>query len=147
MNKVIINSPTLADVDTLWMWGQENWELWGDPETKWYTKESLRIWIQNPRDDVLLVARISDSLVGLCFTCNLRSWSYCAGLYVDKAYRKLGLGKQLVEKTSELMFKKGIREIVFLADLKNKSGIDFYRKVGCKEGFKFLWMYKSFKKE
>ena len=48
---MLITSPTLTDIDTLWHWGEENWELWGDDVNKWFTKEALKIWLSDPKDE------------------------------------------------------------------------------------------------
>lgn len=140
--KILITVPAVEDADTLFKWGEENYELWGDAESKWYPKEALIKWINNPRDDVLLVARVDGKLVGMCMSYNLDSWAYCAGLYVDTQFRKQGIARKLVDSAIEILKSKGIDAIVFLVDEKNTEGMKFYKKINCKEGFKFVWMYK-----
>jgi len=147
MTKIVIDKPNLEDVVTLWKWGEENWELWGDEETKWFSKKSLTEWITNPREDILLVARVDGKLAGLCFNYNLRSWAYCAGLYVDKPHRSKGIAKRLVDETIKILRKNRIEEIVFLVDFKNNDGMKFYKKIKCQEGHHFVWMYKKTLKE
>lgn len=147
MDTIVIDNPTQKDVDTLWKWGEENPELWGDSESKWYPKDSLKKWIKNPREDILLVARIDGVLAGMCMTYTLTDWAYCAGLYVDSPYRKRGIAKLLVDKTVDKLKNYGIEAIVFLVEQNNYNGMQFYNKIRCKSGFMFKWMYKMIPKE
>lgn len=146
MKKITITNPVIEDVDIMYQWGRDNWELWGDKETKWYTRKSLEQWVMNPRDDVLLVARVDGVLAGMCVSSNLRSWAYCAGLFVDKPYRKKGIGRMLVEEAIGRFQTAGVDDLVFLVDQKNTEGYKFYQKIQCKEGEKFIWMYKVIQK-
>jgi hypothetical protein len=41
----------------------------------------------------------------------------------------------------------GIDELSLLCDVENHEGFAFYKKVGYKEGMKFIWMYKNLKPE
>ncbi len=94
MNKITIEPPTLADIDTIWKWGNENWELWysEDAEEKWFSKKYLKNWITNTKNDVLLVARKDGFLVGMCLTYVVHNWALCSELFVAKAYRGYGIG-------------------------------------------------------
>lgn len=147
MKETIITDADINDVPKLYEWGQENWELWGDDETKWFSQKSLADWITNPRDDILLVAKVDGTLAGLCFSNNMRSWAYCAGLFVDKPYRKMGIARKLVNESLRRMSAMGLEENVFLVDERNTEGMKFYQKIQCKTGHRFVWMYKSAPKE
>lgn len=125
MKDITFTAPTLDDVDTLWRWGEENWELWGDEEGKWFRKSSLSRWISDPEDDVLLVAKKDGKLIGMCMTYHLRHWGFCVGLFVDELYRGKGLGKKMLNKAHDLLKKKGIDSMILLVDTKNERGKEF----------------------
>lgn len=145
MNKITITSAKLTDIDTLWKWGEENWELWGDAKYKWFSKRSLARWIEEPEDDILLVAKQNNCLVGMCITNVMRDWAFCYGLFVEKAYRKQGIGKLLLEETRKKLKEKGIESLTLLVDTKNTAALKFYKREGFYQGFNFYLMTKEIK--
>jgi ribosomal protein S18 acetylase RimI-like enzyme len=147
MNTIVITKPTLDDIETMFQWGENNWELWGNVESKWYSKSGLIQCIEQPRDDVQLIARVDSQLAGMCMTHVLQGWALCDGLYVAPEFRKLGIGKMLLAKTVEQLKKKNIEEFSLLCDVENNEGLAFYKKVGFREGMKFIWMYKTLTEE
>jgi GNAT superfamily N-acetyltransferase len=143
---IIITTPTLKDVDTLVSWGENNWQLWGSQESKWYDKKALTQWINDPRDDIQLVARINGQLVGMCFTHVMCGWALCDGLYVTENFRSRGIGKLLIDKTTEILkTKPGVGNLSLLCDFENESGYSFYKSQHFSAGMKFIWMEKNFK--
>lgn len=147
MNEVTITRATLNDVDTLWQWGEENWELWGDDKYKWFSKKSLVKWISDPKDDVLLVARKNDTAIGMCMVFTLRNWAFCVGLFVEKEFRGVGLGKKLLDKAIRILKRKGVESILLLVDTKNEAGIRFYEREKFYKGFQFFMMTKDIKED
>lgn len=143
MDNIIITSSTFADIETLWRWGEENWELWGDDKGKWFTKKHVTEWINNPNDDVLLVAKQGDTLIGMCMVLTLRDWSFCAGLFVEKEFRGQGVGKKLVDEAAHLLRQKGVDNFTILVDTKNDRAKKFYAREGFYEGYQFVMMTKS----
>lgn len=137
------SSPTITDIDTLYRWGENNWELWGDDKYKWYSKESLHRWITDPKEDVLLVAKDGSKLIGMCMMLHLRDWAFCAGLFVDKKYRRKGIGKKLVDEAGKRLKQKGVDNVILLVDVKNKEAEKFYTREGFYKGFQFHMMTKE----
>lgn len=143
MDDIIINNASLNDIDILWRWGEENWELWGDEKNKWFSKKSLTMWINDPKDDVLLVARKAGKPVGMCMTLVLRNWAFCVGLFVEKEFRGVGLGKKLLDKAIRILKRNGVESILLLVDTKNEAGIRFYEREKFYKGFQFFMMTKE----
>ena len=131
------------DIDTLWKWGEENWELWGDEKNKWFSKKSLKRWINDPKDDILLVARHEDRVIGMCMVSVLRDWAFCFGLFVEKDYRSQGIGKKLLEEVEKRLKKEGVTNLTLLADVKNRRGLKFYEREKFYKGFEFIMMTKD----
>lgn len=147
MKTIRIIPPTLADIETMWRWGQENWEMWGDEKNKWYSKKSLERWILDPKDDVLLVARDEDTLVGMCMVSVMRDWAFCFGLFVEKEHRGQGIGKQLLDEASKILDKKHVGSYSLLVDTKNMDAVRFYQREGFYKGYEFFLMTKDVKEE
>jgi GNAT superfamily N-acetyltransferase len=145
--KVTIDKPTYDDVETLWKWGEENWELWGDEKGRWFSKDSLRKWLDDPEDDVLLVAREGGKLIGMSMTVTIRNWGYCAGLYVDEKYRGQGVGKKLMLETRNQLSILGVGTLILLVDVKNKRATKFYLREGFRQGFGFYMMIADLKEK
>lgn len=140
---IIVTTATVEDIDTFWRWGEENWELWSTKEQRWYSKESLRLWIENPEDDILLVAKDGKKSVGIFFLNVLRDWALSTAMYVELPYRRRGIGKMLVKEAIKVLSAKGVYTIDLLVDLENKTGIKFWKKLGFKGDMKFQWMNLS----
>jgi ribosomal protein S18 acetylase RimI-like enzyme len=147
MNAITITKPTLDDVEIMFAWGEQNSELWSDKESKWYSKEGIKEWIEHPLNDVLFAARVDGVLAGMSTTHILHGWAFCDGLYVSPDYRKLGIGRMLLEKTEERVKALHVGNLSLLCDTENTAGLALYEKVGFKEGLKFIWMYKNLKQE
>ncbi len=145
MNDVIIEVPTVADIDQLCKWGNENWELWYDAQSehKWFSKKYMQNWIKNPKDDVLLVARKNGVLVGMCLTYVVHNWALCSELFVDLAYRGQGVGSLLLSKLEETVRPHGIETIQLFVNTHNHPAHGFYKKFGFTGRNKFLVMHKK----
>jgi len=134
------------DIEPLWKWGEENWELWSDSKHKWYTKKSLTKWVKDPQKDILLVAKIDTKPIGMCMTYVLRDWAYCTGLFVDKEYRSIGIGKTLLTETMKRLRKRRIDLFSFMVDARNAKSLRYYKKLGFARGFDSICMYKTLRK-
>lgn len=135
----------IEDVETIHSYGRANWELWASERTKFYGKKSLRTLFSDPRDDVFLVARDHGKAIGWCLTFNLRTWAYCSDLFVLPPYRGKGIGKLLIQATFAALKKKDVWFFGLYANRKNKVGQEFYKKVGLRPGFDFVWMELNLK--
>ena len=147
MNDVTITQASLNDVDTLFRWGEENWELWGDDKYKWFSKKSITRLIGDPKDDVLLVAKKNDIPIGMCMVLTLRDWAFCEGLFVEKEYRRIGLGKRLLDEASRRLKQKGVESMMLLVGTKNGSGMRFYEREKFYKGFQCFIMTKDLTSE
>ncbi|MBI3955633.1 GNAT family N-acetyltransferase [Candidatus Gottesmanbacteria bacterium] len=146
MNDIMITPARLDDVNTIHTYGRANWELWASKTTKFYDKKSLQKLFSDPRDDVFLVAREADKPIGWSLTFNLRTWAYCSDLFVLSPYRGKGIGKLLIQATFAALEKKNVWFFGLYANRKNKAGQEFYKKVGLRPGFDFVWMDMNLKK-
>lgn len=142
MNDIAINEAILTDVDTLCRWGEENWELWADDKYKWFSKEALTKWLNDQKDDVLLVAMKNGIPIGMIMVYALRDWAFCVGLFVEKEYRRLGLGKRLLDEATRRLKEKGVESLLLLVDIKNEDGVRFYEREKFYKGFQFHMMTK-----
>jgi ribosomal protein S18 acetylase RimI-like enzyme len=145
-SKIRIIKPTKDDIVPLWKWGEENRELWSDTKTKWYPKKTLVDWVKNPGKDILLVAKNGNPHpVGMCMTYTLRGWGYCTGLFVDKKYRRMGIGTKLMRETIRQLKKRHVYHLSFMVDPKNHKGLRMYKKLGFNRGFHSVCLYKTLK--
>lgn len=143
MNKIIIMVPHESDVDDMVVWGKNNRELLLRDDDTWYAPEVLTEWIKNPGKDVLLVAKDGEKLVGMCIAYHMRHWAYCSALFVDKEYRRRGIGRMLLEAAISQLKKNGIPFFGLLVEGKNADSQKFYQKVGFRKGHVFRWMDKD----
>ena len=147
MTDISIELATVKDVDTLWKWGDENWELWGDDKYKWFPKESLEAWVKDPEDDFFLVAKLNEKPVGMCMITVMKDWGFCWGLYIDTPFRGKGIGKVMITESEKRLKKQGISLLSLLVDVKNKKALSFYEREGFYKGFQFFMMTKEIKGE
>lgn len=143
IDDVVISEAIQDDIDTLFRWGDENWELWGGEKFKWFSKKSLVNWIADPKNDVLLVARKRGKAVGMCMVCSMRSWAFCVGLFVEKEFRRFGIGKMLLDEAQRKLREQGIESLILLVDVKNTGSFRFYQREKFDKGFQFHMMTKE----
>lgn len=143
MNDISVVVPQESDIVTMVAWGKSNKELLLSDDDPWYAPETLRSWINDPRDDIILVAKYNQKLVGMCLVHTLRDFAYCSILFVDKAYRGKGIGRALLESAENNLKKKKISEFGLFVEEINKESQVFYERLGLKKGHIFRWMGKS----
>lgn len=139
---IIIHTPKKKDIPTLLQWGTTAQELQAGGDSTWHTKEILEEWIDNPGQHVFLVACIGTALTGMCLTHHMGDWAYCSFLYVDKKYRRLGIGKKLLYEAHRRMHEQGVSYFSLLVNAKNRKSKTFYTKLGFRKGYNFTWMYR-----
>jgi ribosomal protein S18 acetylase RimI-like enzyme len=145
MIKIIVENAKVEDAKTMSKWGVENWELWGGENTRFFTEKELIGWINNPREDIILVARVDGKLAGMCLLTMMRGWGYIDGYYVDSSFRRMGVGQAIITEIEKRLKAQKIGLIGLFTNLKNTSSHVFYQSIGFKSGFEFKWMEKRLK--
>ncbi|MEK7165210.1 MAG: GNAT family N-acetyltransferase, partial [Patescibacteria group bacterium] len=100
-------------------------------------------WLKHPGKDILLVAKVDGKLAGMCVAMVFHEWAYCSTLYVHAPFRKMGIGRKLTDAAYKRIQKLGIGYFALLVNEKNLPTISFYKKLGFKEGYRHVWMYKK----
>jgi ribosomal protein S18 acetylase RimI-like enzyme len=119
----------------MWVWGEKHWELWNSKTCKWYSRASLRRWLADPRHDVLLIAKVGDTPIGMCVAHTIRDFAYCTGLFIEKGYRGNGIATKLVKKMIALLRKKRVKEMVLSVNEKNNCARSLFESFGFKKGY------------
>lgn len=143
MSNIVITPAERNDIDTLFRWGEENRELWGGEESKWYNKKDLAMLIGKNKEDLFFIARYGKAPVGMCITRVFEGWAYLESLFVKQEYRRQGIGTMLVNKTTESLKKRHIRYLSIQPEVENKKAHSLYNKLGFVQGFTFNWMDKK----
>lgn len=133
-----------SDVAILVRWGNESPELWGSEESKWYTAGGLRKYVKKLRHDIFLVAECRGKLVGMCHARYMQEWLYWENLFVEKGFRRRGVAEKLFKEMAKICKKKkGLREIGLQVRNDNLEAQAFYKHMGFRKGFLYLWMEKD----
>lgn len=145
--KIVIAKPQISDLDTLISWGKSNRELRVSDDSTWYSKEDLINWLnETPEKDAIFVAKVDGTIAGMCLMYVNHGWAYVSSLYVDKPFRKLGVGKLLLKHAQKHLLKQGIDNMHLVTEKGAKSE-DFYKHIGFDSGYTFVWYKKRFKEE
>ena len=139
---ITIVPPKETDVETMVAWGKNNKELKLSEADPWYAPQTLKDWIKNPRNDIILVAKDEEKLVGMCLVHHMRDWAYCSILFVIPEYRGQGIGRTLLDAATAALKNTGIEQFGLLVEESNMDSMKFYEKVGLKKGHVFRWMDK-----
>jgi len=140
MSDIKILVPEESDVEEMVRWGKSHRELLLSENDPWYAPETLKDWIKHPRNDIILVAKDGEELVGMCLVHHMRDWAYCAVLFVVKEYRGQGIGRRLLNTAKAELKKTGVVLFGLLVEEDNKDSQKFYEKVDLKKGHVFRWM-------
>ena len=93
------------------------------------TKEGMkRFLIRNP--DTCFVAEIDNKIVGVIIVGNDGRRGYIYHTAVNPQYRKRGIAKSLVDTVMTALQKIGINKVALVVFDRNKTGNDFWEKMG-----------------
>jgi len=95
----------------------------------------------NSKDHYMVVAEDKGKIVGsgFCKTAKEPNWSknkkrgHIGVLFVEKEYRRKGIGKMIVDELINWLKKRNIKDIRIQAYSKNTNAIKAYKKYGFKE--------------
>lgn len=137
----------MSDQDTIEVaeLGKKAKELQIDSSTNmYYSSDSLKRLIKN-KSAICLVALIDNDLAGFAIRIYHEYFNevYLSDLYVKEKYRKLGIGKQLFDKSVKIAKSKGVDWAWALVQTENKHMQSFLKKNGFKRGKPFYFYYKD----
>lgn len=113
------------------------------PRTYFWSKGELRNWLKN-KDDVLLVVEDKSEVIGFALSRFHKETKNVIidNLFVLEDYRNKGIGTKLMKYLLKELKSKGA---VYLCGMARKDdSMEFLKKYGFKEGYKFVWMEKEF---
>jgi RimJ/RimL family protein N-acetyltransferase len=107
---------------------------WGLPP---YDRERITRWIQDLENNIILVARLHDKIIGHCGVhIVLHHIQYKGksdfGIYVHQDYQDKGLGTIMTSMAISLARERGLHRIELSVVADNKKAIHVYEKVGFK---------------
>ena len=145
MNEYLIRLAEAEDIERIQQLSQELMEYEKNNSTKEYmfnmnwalTEQGYNNYKSNIENDWIYVACVDNEIIGYmtCWIDRKRSWlEYdvleIGNLYIQKEYRRLGIGTELINNAKSLCKDNGIRflKIEVLED--NKEAQRFYKKHG-----------------
>ncbi len=99
-----------------------------------YINKELRKHFRKPKGKTILIAEENNKIIGYVeFGIEKRpfnilekgAWMY--EIYVDKKYRRKGIGIELFKEAAKRLKKKGIEKVDVGYDLRNKESINFWK--------------------
>jgi ribosomal protein S18 acetylase RimI-like enzyme len=112
---VLVRHALAADVEAIYLLGVEDSAFAVSEHIRFYERTELEEWIVALRDNLLLVAEVSDRVVGFLF-CKVMShhWAMLDTLYVHPEWRGKQCGRLLLCKLADCLRERGI---VYLSTL------------------------------
>ena len=93
-------------------------------------KRFEKLWRLHSKD--FIVAQLRDKITGYIIAYPKRYFIDLDSLAIDKNYRKLGIGKKLVNFMLNRFKKNGLKRALLEVRTTNKTAIAFYQKLGFK---------------
>lgn len=131
-----IRSANGGDVEKIQRVAQRSWEndypdiltreTITDGIEEWYSTESVRADLGNPRSKIL-VAEEDDEIVGFVQGHHSNGVGIVLRLYVDPDHRRSGYGTALLDAATEALTAAGADRIRAMALAANEQGCSFYR--------------------
>lgn len=144
--KIKIREAKIGDLEAIYRIGLLEEGFAVSSETRFYGKGYLKNWIENPGDDILLVAEFDDKVVGFAFaSAMINKWVIWENLAVAERAQGQGVGKALAKEVFRRIKERGIDYIAGWVRVENKVIRKFLKKKGFEEGFKFIWVEKKTK--
>ncbi len=119
-------------LDSIWArWNKRN------PLVKKIITEAIK----KKRDEMFLVLLCNNHIVGYATAYiekkgsvySIKKMGHVGSVYVEKNYRKLGLGKLAIEKLLHWFRKNHITEVTLQVDANNNIGVSAWKKIGFKD--------------
>jgi len=141
-NHVIIRKAEPSDVDKLYDMGIKENGFVLSTQTRFYTRDYLEKWLQNPQSDILLVAEKDGEIIGFLF-CRVfhDSWAMLDNIMVSHSWRRRGIGTALLKECLNKLRMKKVQYIAGIVKEDNES-INFFLKNEFLKGNKFIWIEK-----
>ena len=133
----------VKDIDKVYNLGINIKEFSVSSSSRFWNKEELTNWLNN-KNDILLIAEDKNQIIGFLF-CKFHKETENAiidNIFVRKDYRNKKVGTKLMEVCLKKL-SKSCTYVYTLVKPNNKRSINFFKEMGFKIGFKFLWMEKK----
>lgn len=124
------------DADSLYKLNQR----FGNDSTKAHILASLK----ENQNEIVCLAFDERTAIGYCTGFVVRSICYgkirldVESLYVEEAFRRQGVGRQLIRFIEETAMKMGIQHFHINAEAVNQGAVIFYRKLGYEDAGEIL---------
>lgn len=132
---------TYEDVDDL-MWMGEDPAFSVTPRVRFYDREELVEWIDNPEGNILLIMRRLDDRapVGFCF-CKVMSknWAMLDNFFVLPEYREQGFGQELINALRMEIRKRRIGYVSCLVEVGKIRTVNRLNRYGFGPGKVYEW--------
>lgn len=97
-----------------------------------WSEKSIAAELENPLS-LWLVAIDEDKVVGYVGSQSVMGEGDMMNIAVDPAYRRRGIGGQLVENLVASLLKKGVHSLSLEVRVSNEAAISLYQKLGFRE--------------
>lgn len=104
-------------------------QVFPDTTDESYARETIRVFLQR-NSGLSFVAEIAGEIVGCVLTGYDGRRAYLYHLAVAEKYRRLGIGRRLLEKTERAVGEMGVAKIHLTVFKKNLSAKNFYTGLG-----------------
>jgi len=144
---LVIKQATLADRKP---WAAMRFELWPDAGVdehaadlaKWLKRRRFRAWIA--REGGLPVGFAEAYVRDFANGCDGRPVAFLEGIWVKKAFRRQGIGKELVKRVEQWARAQGLKELGSDAYLRDRRSHRSHRAWGFSETERVVYFRKSF---
>lgn len=118
----------------------------GDPAFRvsdripFYERTELEEWIQEPRDNILLVAVSAGSIAGFLF-CKVMSshWAMLDNFYVQPSFRGRSLAELLLGELRKRLRQRGIAYLTTLTSQEDLVLARYLRRLGFRQAKQYAW--------
>jgi aminoglycoside 6'-N-acetyltransferase I len=132
-------------------WFRLRKKLWNQPSDEEHRSEMLDIFEHRETQLVLIVELEDGNLIGFLEAsirpfvedCHSDQVGYLEGWYVHPEYRRLGIGRILVQAAENWARQKGCEEMASDAEIGNDSSLEAHLKLGYEETSRLVHLRKD----
>ncbi len=113
----------------------------GTTAQQFYYPETLKRWIADP-NGLTIAARIGQEIVGFALGYYMAGPNdgYLNCIVVNKNHRKIGIGKELLQRALSEFKAKGCNHVFGVVESENIQSIEFFRNNGIEIGREFKYV-------
>jgi len=142
INNVKIRMVKERDIDQIYKIGMATKAFSVSKKVRFYSKRELRKIIKSKNNFIMIIAEKNSRVIGFILFRATVDYAYIDNIAIIPEFRHKGIVTLLIKKCIDIIKRYKITYIFTSVRLDYQKPKRFWKKMGFREGYKFIWMEK-----